>query len=263
MSDHHLEADDGNGDAEGDRFPQSDLVSRIQRLEQLEITPQRAAFRRVAAEMRDIIESLTSTSTGAAELDAISDELAEIAKVLRTHPKGRVYEGFAELANAGKLTPDNPEVQALAAEMFATFDHSPFIGLANPLSPPMSLHMHDDHVTGSVTFGSAYEGPPGNVHGGYVAAAFDELLGSTQGLSGAQGMTAYLHTDYRSPTPLHTELTLKAWVHDRVDRKIWVRGSIHVGDRLTAECEGLFISMRPGKFTQLLNERAAQEVGDA
>ena len=55
MSDHHLEADDGNGDAEGDRFPQSDLVSRIQRLEQLEITPQRAAFRRVAAEMRDII----------------------------------------------------------------------------------------------------------------------------------------------------------------------------------------------------------------
>ena len=89
-----------------------------------------------------------------------------------------------------------------------------------------------------------------------MAAVFDELLGSTQGLSGAQGMTAYLHTDYRSPTPLHRELTLRAWIHDRVDRKIWVRGTIHDGERLTAECEGLFISMQPGKFKQLLNDRA-------
>ena len=69
-------------------------------------------------------------------------------------------------------------------------------------------------------------------------------------------MTAYLHIDYRSPTPLHTELTMRAWIHDRVDRKIWVRGTIHDDERLTAECEGLFISMQPGKFKQLLNDRA-------
>ena len=237
-------------------FPNSSTISRIERLDQIEITPQRVALRRVAAEMRAIIEGLTSTSTDAAALDGIASELADIATLIAEHPKGRVYEGFAELANAGRLTPDNPEVQALAAEMYATFDHSPFIGLANPLSPPMSLHMHSDEVTGTVTFGSAYEGPPGNVHGGYVAAVFDELLGSTQGLSGAQGMTAYLHTDYRSPTPLHTELTMRAWVHDRVDRKIRVRGTIHAGERLTAECEGLFISMQPGVFKQLLNDRA-------
>ncbi len=251
----------GNADeAPSDRFPGQDVVSRIERLEQLDITPQRTALRRVAAEVRSIIEGLTSTSTDAEALDHMAEELEAIAGVLAEHPKGRVYEGFAELANAGRLTPDNPEVQALAAEMYATFDHSPFIGLANPLSPPMSLHLHDDEVTGSVTFGSAYEGPPGNVHGGYVAAVFDELLGSTQGLSGAQGMTAYLHTDYRSPTPLHRELTMRAWIHDRVGRKIWVRGTIHDGDRLTAECEGLFISMQPGKFKQLLNDRADAEL---
>ena len=253
------EATSETGEARRARFPNSDVVSRIERLEQLDITPQRTALRRVAAEVRSIIEGLTSTSTDAEALDHMAEELAAIAGVLAEHPKGRVYEGFAELANAGRLTPDNPEVQALAAEMYATFDHSPFIGLANPLSPPMSLHLHDDEVTGSVTFGSAYEGPPGNVHGGYVAAVFDELLGSTQGLSGAQGMTAYLHTDYRSPTPLHRELTMRAWIHDRVDRKIWVRGTIHDGDRLTAECEGLFISMQPGKFKQLLNDRAEAE----
>ncbi|MGL4298866.1 MAG: hypothetical protein ACRCW4_07280, partial [Candidatus Neomicrothrix subdominans] len=107
-----------------ERFPASDVVSRIQRLEQLEITPQRTAFRRVAAEVRSIIEGLTSTSTDAEALDAMADDLAKIAGVLAAHPKGRVYEGFAELANAGRLTADNPEVQALAAEMYATFDHS-------------------------------------------------------------------------------------------------------------------------------------------
>jgi hypothetical protein len=43
-----------------------------------------------------------------------------------------------------------------------------------------------------VTFGSAYEGPPGCVHGGYVAAAFDEMLGFVQSLGGNPGMTARL-----------------------------------------------------------------------
>ena len=31
-------------------------------------------------------------------------------------------------------------------------------------------------------FGAAYEGPPGSVHGGIIAAAFDEVLGMTQSL---------------------------------------------------------------------------------
>ena len=61
-------------------------------------------------------------------------------------------------------------------------------------------------IKGTVTFGSAYEGPPGHVHGGYVAAAFDELLGMTQSLGGMPGMTGTLTVRYRRPTPLRTEL---------------------------------------------------------
>lgn len=235
--------------------------SRIERLDQLEITPRRAALRRVAAEMRDIIESLTSTTADTDELVDMARRLEAIAGVLREHPSGRRYEGFAELATAGRLAPDSPEAQAFAAELYATFDHSPFIGLANPLSPPVRLHLHENRVTGSVNFGSAYEGPPGNVHGGYIAAVFDELLGSTQGLSGAQGMTAYLHTDYRSPTPLHTDLDLLSWVDRREGRKIFVRGTITNGDQLTAECEGLFIELRPGRFGEMLADRAASPDG--
>ena len=39
------------------------------------------------------------------------------------------------------------------------FEHSPLIGRANPLAPPMRLLDIDGVVHGQVTFGSAYEGP--------------------------------------------------------------------------------------------------------
>ena len=35
----------------------------------------------------------------------------------------------------------------------AFFDHSPLIGLANPLSPPVTIRVEDDHIDGRVTFG--------------------------------------------------------------------------------------------------------------
>ncbi len=49
----------------------------------------------------------------------------------------------------------------------------------------MHIDAVDGRIVGSVTFTAAYEGPPGCVHGGYVAAAFDELLGVTQSLAAA------------------------------------------------------------------------------
>ena len=110
-------------------------------------------------------------------------------------------------------------------------------------------------VVGEVTFGSAYEGPPGCVHGGYVAAVFDELLGATQSMSGAQGMTAHLGVDYRSPTPLGQPLRMEGWLDRRDGRKIYARGAMYSGDTLTAEAEALFIAFDPGRFRELLEAR--------
>jgi acyl-coenzyme A thioesterase PaaI-like protein len=95
-----------------------------------------------------------------------------------------------------------------------------------------------------VTFGPAYEGPPGHVHGGLVAAMFDELLGFAQ-LS--PGFTAYLHVNYRKPTPLNTPLSLTAWVESIERRKRVVRGECRAGDVLLSDAEGLFIAPRDGE----------------
>lgn len=238
--------------------PPDGMVARLDRLAMLEVTPEREQFRRLASAARRMIEALTATDADAAQLSGAADQLIAVAELLEGHPKRRAYEGFAELANAGEMVSSDPQRLAqLASELYATFDHSPFIGLSNPLSPPVRLRFDRGRVVGEVTFGSAYEGPPGCVHGGYVAAVFDEMLGSAQALAGAQGMTAYLHVDYRSPTPLHKALALEAWPDRREGRKTWCRGTIHADGHLTAECEALFIAMDRGTFTRLLAERKA------
>jgi acyl-coenzyme A thioesterase PaaI-like protein len=133
----------------------------------------------------------------------------------------------------------------------AFFDHSPLLGLANPIAPPLEIDFVDGRVRGRAVFGAAYEGPPGCVHGGWVAAAFDELLGSAQSTVDHPGMTGTLKVVYRSPTPLFTELTFEGGV-DRVERrKIFVSGSVRAGDRLCAEADGIFISIQRETYAAL------------
>jgi len=229
------------------------LISpRIAGLKALKLTPRRREERRLAAAMRDVIELLVSTTATEDELAGAATELESLASRLRAFPSGQTYRGFAESANAGQevagLKPGDPE-------WYAFFDHSPFIGLANPLSPPVELEYSGDKVVGRVTFGSAYEGPPGCVHGGYIAAVFDELLGSAQSLSGVQGMTAHLGIDYRSPTPLHVPLFLEGWLDYREGRKIYAKATLHAQGELTAEASGLFIAFDREKFAALLAAR--------
>jgi len=122
------------------------------------------------------------------------------------------------------------------------FPFSPQIGLANPLAPPVRVLVDDDGVVhGTANLDGAYEGPPGCVHGGIIASLFDEMLGIANITAEVGAMTGTLTIRYRSPTPLRTDLTLTAR-HVGVDgRKVRAEGTIHAGDRLCAECDGVFI----------------------
>ncbi|MGB6060044.1 MAG: PaaI family thioesterase [Microthrixaceae bacterium] len=229
-----------------------DHSPRVEGLGLLAMTPERLGARRLADAMRQIIDLLVSTTAGAEELDRAARVAESFVEELRALPAGLTYLGFAEAANSGG------EVEGVRAgdqDWFGFFDHSPFIGLANPLSPPMVLEYGENEVRGTVTFGAAYEGPPGCVHGGYIAGVFDELLGSAQSLSGSAGMTAHLGVDYRSPTPLHVELELLGRFERREGRKIFTTGEIRAGGHVTAEAQGLFIQMDPERFKSLLAER--------
>jgi acyl-coenzyme A thioesterase PaaI-like protein len=210
-----------------------------------EVSSRRVALRRVADATRDLIENLVGTDLDEATLEATAEQLEAIAAAFDRDAPRSPYDGIAESAMVG-------------AEPDAFFDHSPMIGRANPLSPPITLEIGDDLVVGRVRFGSAYEGPPGCVHGGYVACAFDEILGAAQTYSGAPGMTARLTINYRKPTPLHTDLRFEGRF-DRIEgRKVFTSGRVFAGDVLTAEAEGLFVSIQPEHFAALRELRDAR-----
>ena len=195
---------------------------------------------RMSAATRGAIAEVLSTTAEMSVIDEAAELVERAVALLAERPHGRQYEGRAE----GSLRTANSAV-----------DHSPFVGGMNPLAPPITIRVVDDHLIGTVVYGSPYEGPPGCVHGGFIAAGFDEVLGFVQALNRSPGMTGQLDVSYRSPTPLWRELRYEGWVV-RVDgRKIYTAATLSHGDTLCAEATGLFISMKPEVFNRLLSSR--------
>ena len=199
----------------------------------VELTPMRVEKRRLAHAMRRAIEALVSVDAPLDVMSDAADQLEEMARTLEAQPDAD-FVGFSEAATAPR--PDS------------FVDHSPVLGKANPLAPPLELEMTSDLIVATATFGSAYEGPPGCVHG-------DEVLGAAQSLSGSGGMTAYLKVDYRSPTPLHEPLRFEGALERVEGRKIFTRGRLFHGDTLTAEAHALFVSIDFGKFAEMRRQR--------
>lgn len=214
-----------------------------------DVSPRRQLTYRLAASMRLIIERLVDTKAPDEDLRIVADDLESMAERLGQFQNGRV-----------RPLPSEASLAAMEASPAGHADFSPVIGPANPLAAPMRLTLEDEDpengkVVGRVTFGHAYEGPPGHVHGGFIAAAFDDLLGSAQALSGNPGMTGNLTVQYRSPTPLHVELRFEGTL-ERIDgRKIYTSGRLLHGDTLCAEAEALFISIDFAKMAAIAAKR--------
>ena len=219
-----------------------------------------AELRRFANGLRRIIERLALVDAPQEELATAADATEAFADRMDAEfPKRRSWYEAAETA-VGEISDIPASSESRIENGF--FDRSPIVGMSNPLAAPLRLEGAEEDgrkiVIGRVTFNAAYEGPPGNVHGGMVSAAWDEVLGMAQSLSGNAGFTGTLTIRYRTPTPLYEELVFKAWV-DRVEgRKIFVSGVCHAGDRLTTEAEGIFITVNREKFEELLEQRRAK-----
>jgi len=202
---------------------------------------QRAALHRLANALRRTIVALMDSNAPEEELNAAAESAERFAERLEQGPRGRALWGYAESALSG-----NPS---------GFFDNSPLLGHGNPIAPPILPRITGNEIEATVTFPVTYEGPPGHVHGGFVAAAFDEVLGLVQSMTGEPGMTGTLIVRYRRPTPLHKEVLLRGRV-DRVEgRKIFTTGELYDGDTLCAEAEGIFISVGRARFQSMAEVR--------
>lgn len=202
----------------------------------------RAALRRLAGAMRRTIDLVMETDAADAELIEAAESLEAFNARLAEAPRSRPLWGFAEASTSG-----NPR---------GMYDNSPISGLANPIAAPLELQLtaEGDAVLAWAEFGIAYEGPPGHVHGGIVAAAFDEVLGMVQSATGNPGMTGTLIVRYRRPTPLHQRLEFRGHIERVEGRKIFTTATLHAGETLCAEAEGLFISVGQERFRQMAGD---------
>jgi acyl-coenzyme A thioesterase PaaI-like protein len=191
----------------------------------------RSLKHKVVAETKRVVEAvalLDLSATSLIELEGLLDAARSLAHKV---------ESMQSLASVGGLASAGLEDAAL-------MERSGISGRSNPLAPPLHLEMGGDVVRGHAVWTAAYEGPPGCLHGGFVAAAFDDLMGFAQMLSGSAGYTGTLTVRMRRPTPLDRRIDYEAGL-DRVNgRKIICWGRSYDGDALLAEAEILFVAPR-------------------
>ncbi|GAC1313808.1 MAG: PaaI family thioesterase [Acidimicrobiales bacterium] len=207
-------------------------------------TPGRLTKRQLVDEVKRLIGATVLLDVN----DLDEDDTGALAEVV---------EDVSALADRLTGMPALPGSQAAAGGDDARLlERSGISGHSNPVAAPLQLELRGDRVFGWAEYPAQYEGPPGCLHGGFVAAAFDDLLGVAQLLSGQAGYTGTLTVRMRRPTPLFRRIDYEAWVDRTEGRKIIVRGTASHDDELLAEAEGIFIS--PTENNPL---RAAMESG--
>jgi acyl-coenzyme A thioesterase PaaI-like protein len=193
---------------------------------------------RLVARLRLLIDATVAAvpppESVAAAADAVERAIAALSPFVPT-PRPPRYPARLELTDPAALMP-----------------YDPMMGRLSPLAPPIEFRWEDEKAIGRVRLGTPYEGPPGCVHGGVIAAAFDQVFNVANVMSGTAGPTARLLVRYRRPTPLDVDLVFEGW-QERLDgRRIHTAGRLRHGDVVTAEAEGTFALLPVERVMKML-----------
>jgi len=108
-------------------------------------------------------------------------------------------------------------------------------GRDNPVGLKMVWENHpaEGEIRATVTVGEEFNGYPGVVHGGILAAILDETAGRSVLLEGGPDdlmVTAKIEVTYRCPTPTGTPLLAVGRVVERSEKQAETRGEIRLPD---------------------------------
>jgi len=192
--------------------------------------PQRAELLRLVRALKDASLATTALDAPAETLRGLADQAESlVAALARVSSNG---DGTWPFAAYGPGPTDLP--------------FNPVSGPFNPTAPAVAFSTEGEaprHLVARVRFTQLYEGPPSFVHGGWIAAMFDQALGVANHVNELGGLTASLTTRYRRPTPINTELRFEAWPVQIDDRKVLTHGECRHNGELLTECDGVFVRM--------------------
>ena len=125
------------------------------------------------------------------------------------------------------------------------YPNSSFVsGTKNPEGMKIHPVVKNNMVQIKYTFEKRFEGGPGLVHGGILAAAIDDLMGYATVIHNHMCVTANLSVNYISPVPVEKEFELLAWVTILDWKKVSAESIIKLDDKIHVESSALFIEIR-------------------
>jgi hypothetical protein len=140
-------------------------------------------------------------------------------------------------------------------------DHATDIGAFNPCFPEYHFDRLDGEIAaGRVAFPLVYEGPPGLVHGGFLAVFFDSIIQHQNCVVGLSGKTRSLQVTFRRPTPVLSELRFDI-SRSRVERGITSTARLLLDEEVLCFGEVTTLALPPDKLTgHRLGKRRAAKV---
>jgi hypothetical protein len=128
-------------------------------------------------------------------------------------------------------------------------DHATDIGAFNPCFPEYRFDRLDGEIaSGRVAFPLVYEGPPGLVHGGFLAVFFDCIIQHQNCVVGLSGKTRSLQVTYRRPTPVLSELRFDI-SRSRAERGITSAARLLLDEEVLCLGEVTTLALPPDKLT--------------
>lgn len=128
-------------------------------------------------------------------------------------------------------------------------DHATDIGAFNPCFPEYRFdHLDTQTASGEITFPLVYEGPPGLVHGGFLAVFFDCVIQHHNCLVGLSGKSRSLNVTFRRPTPVLTDLRFDI-ARSEVERGITSTARLLLDDEVLCTGEVNTLAQTPDKLT--------------
>lgn len=116
-------------------------------------------------------------------------------------------------------------------------------GRGHPLLIPFRIErLTETFMRGRVRFGVVHMGHPGVVHGGFLPLVFDEALGVFPSQLDPPARTVSMKVDYRTGTPIDTDLVLECHLRGRAGRKVQTSG--------TLSCDGMTVAVAEGTYVQ-------------
>ncbi|MCR9103955.1 MAG: PaaI family thioesterase [Gammaproteobacteria bacterium] len=187
----------------------------------------------------DAVQLIRHLRCSAAPEDALSAATTHIQQAIEVlKPWLQEGQGWSTIT----IAQESSGLPWAEEDITAVMPYSPVSGKRNPVAPPIKLWRDGNDVRGAVVFSPTYAGPPDAVHGGIIAAVFDELLAMANVVSGHAGFTGTLTIKYHKLTPLNETVELWASNLRQDGRKQISRGEMRVNGEITAVAEGLFIA---------------------